>query len=241
MAVLLRLLFPGLSALSLVATSALAFGAVPGGAFTVTSDYVLRGISQSDGEPALQGEAHWSFAPGWSAGLWASQVRKRPYHDWTELSSYLQWHGALGNDFELGATASHYTYPGEPRPIRYSYDELGLSMAWRDQIYVAASWTPKLNLYSPTEGLASDQQIYTLEASWHRTLARQVDFVAGVGFYSPQGLDYASYGYGNVTLGWHFGHWRTNLSSIWVQDAAHRQYSPGPAGGPLAVTVSWIF
>lgn len=234
---LLTLLF----AASLIAVAGAAAGAVPGGAITVTSDYVLRGISQSDGQPALQGVAHWNFAPGWSTGLWASEVRLLPRHMSTELGAFVQWRGALNDDFDLGAALNHYSYPGDPRPISYSYDELGLSLGWRDQIHVAASWIPKLNLYSYVDGLASDRQVFTFEATAHRNLRPRLDLTAGVGMYYPKGLEYASYAYGNAALAWHYGHWRADLAWFWVQNASHRQYSAGPAGGPLAATLTWAF
>jgi uncharacterized protein (TIGR02001 family) len=213
----------------------------PGGSLDITSDYVLRGISQSDGQPVLQGDVHWTFPSGWSSGLWGSQLRFKPRAATSELGAYLQWQGTVSGDFDLGAAYTHYAYPNDPRPVSYDYDELAVSLAWRDQVYLAATWTPRLNLYSAVDGLASNREIYTVEASWHRTLRPRFDFSVGLGFYDPQGVDYASYAYGNATLGWHYGHWRANLSAIWVQDALHRQYSPGPAGGPLTATVAWLF
>jgi len=213
----------------------------PGASLSITSDYVLRGVSQSDGEPVLQGDVHWTFPSGWSTGLWGSQLRFRPRAATSELGAYLQWQGTVSGDFDMAAAYTHYTYPSDPRLISYDYDELAVSLAWRDQVYLAATWTPRLNLYSATDGLASNRAVYTLEASWHRTLRPRYDLSVGLGFYDPQGVDYASYAYGNATVGWHYGHWRANLSAIWVQDTLHRQYTPGPAGGPLTATVAWFF
>jgi uncharacterized protein (TIGR02001 family) len=218
-----------------------AVDAAPGGLLGVTSDYVLRGVSQSDGEPAVQGEAHYAFARGWSMGLWASQVRLLPGHVTSELDAFLQWRAALSESFDLGATATHYSYPGDPRPISYDYDELGLSLSWRDQLYLAASWTPSLNLYSYSDGLARNHGVLTYEVSLHRSLRSHLDLSAGVGYYDPPGLEYAAYGYGNAQLAWHYGHWRADLAWIWVQNASHRQYTSGPAGGPLAASIAWSF
>ena len=208
---------------------------------TVTSDYVLRGISQSDNGPVLQGDVHWKFPVGWSAGVWGTELRLKPRAASSELGAYLQWQRAISSDFDLGTALTHYTYTNDPRPVTYDYDELAVSLAWRDQLYLGATWTPRLNLYSSAEGLASNRKVYTFEASWHRTLLPRFDLSVGLGFYDPQGVDYASYTYGNATLGWHYGHWRAALSAIWVQDALHRQYSQGPAGGPLTATVAWFF
>lgn len=215
--------------------------AEPGGMLAVTSDYVVRGVSQTQGNGALQADLHWNFPRGFSAGAFASQVEFLPGKRSTEIDGYLQWHGALNADFDLGASATHYSYPGDPRPLSYDYDEFALTLAWRDQFRIAASWIPSLNLYSYEDGLAKSRQAYTLEAGWHRDLAKWADLSAGVGFYDPVGLDYASYGYGDVTLGLKYGHWRMNLAWIWVQDSTHRQYTLGPSGGPLAVTLAFAF
>ena len=232
-----RLLLPAL----LACGACPAAHAGPGGSLDLTSDYVLRGVSQSDGQPALQGDVHWNFPSGWSSGLWGSQLRLKPRAATSELAAYLQWQGAVSRDFDLSAGYTHYAYPHDPRPVAYGYDELAVSLAWRDQVYLAATWTPSLNLHSAAGGQARNREVYTLEASWHRTLRPRFDLAVGLGFYDPHGVDYASYTYGNATLGWHYGHWRANLGAIWVQDAAHRQYSPGPAGGPLTATVAWLF
>ena len=241
MAAALRLLFPVLLAATVAVVFARPAQGSMGGAVTLASDYVLRGVSESDNNPVLQGDLHWNFPVGWSAGVWASQLRTQPRSADGEVAAYLQWQRAISSDFDLGASYTHYQYLNDARPVTYNYDELAVSLAWRDQLYLAATWTPKLNLYSASAGPAPDRHVYTVEASWHRTLVRRLDFSAGLGFYDPQGVDYGSYSYGNATLGWHYGHWRANLTAIWVQDASHRQYSPGPAGGPLMATVAWFF
>lgn len=236
-----RPLFPLLLAATIASGLAHPAHAALGGAVTLASDYVLRGVSQSDNNPVLQGDLHWNFPVGWSAGVWASQLHTQPATADGEAAVYLQWQRAVSSDFDMGASYTHYQYLNDVRPVTYNYDELALSLAWRDQLYLAATWTPKVNLYSVANGPAPDRNAYTFEASWHRTLASRFDFSAGVGLYDPQAVDYGSYAYGNATLGWHYGHWRANLTANWVQNAAHRQYSAGPAGGPLVATVAWFF
>ncbi len=232
-----------LSALLLAAfaTAASPARAALGGSIGLTSDYVLRGVSQSEGNPAWQGDVHWDFPQGWSGGLWASQVALAPGSDSWELDSYLQWHRALSADLEFSAAGTYYSYPSDPRPADYNYGELRLELMWRDQIRVAASWTPSIALYSYADGLAAHQHVLTMETSWHRDLPRHLDLTAGMGFYYPPGLDYASYAYGDATLGWKYGHWRVNVALIWAQNGSHRQYSTGPSGGPVAATLAWVF
>jgi len=49
----------------------------------VVSDYVFRGISQSQHRPALQGGVDYAHASGAYVGLWASQVSWTDRPDWT--------------------------------------------------------------------------------------------------------------------------------------------------------------
>ena len=212
------------------------------GSIGVASDYVLRGVSQNRGEPAIQGDVQARFAHGWSAGVWGSQLQLLPGQHTLEFDSYLQWRHALSTDLDLAVSATHYSYPGDPRPIDYAYNELGVSLAWRDQLYATASWSPNVNLFT-TYGFQfePDQRVFNFELAAHRGLAAHLEALAGVGFYDPVGLDYASYTYASAALEWHYGKWRVDLAWIAVQGADHRWYSQGEAGGPLSLSVAWRF
>ena len=241
MVVLLRSARTYLWAAGLFVAASFPAHAGPGGSIDITSDYVLRGVSQSNGKAAWQGDAHWNFPAGWTAGVWASQVELLPQKVSWELDSYLEWRGALSPDLDLGASATYYSYPSDPRWVDYDYSELNVSMTWRDQWRMGVSWLPGITLYSYTDGIASNRQVWTLEGSWHRDLPARLDLTLGAGVYYPPGLDYASYAYGDATLGWKYGHWRVNLAWIWAQNADHRQYTAGPGGGPLVATLGWVF
>lgn len=221
--------------------SAISAPAASEGRIGIASDYILRGVSQSDGRPALQAELQYPSSANWSVGAQVSQVRLRPSKITTEVNAFVQWRKPVSPDFDLSATATHYAYPNDPRAASYQYNELALTMGWRDQLYLTAAWTPQLNLYSTIEGFAPNREIMTLETSAHRDLSPHWDLRVGLGYYHPVGLDYATYGYGNATVGWHYGHWLADVGWFWVQNARHRQYSAGPAGGPLAGSLAWSF
>jgi hypothetical protein len=44
------------------------------GNITLTSDYIWRGVSQTTGDPALQGGVAYSHENGFYAGVWGSNV-----------------------------------------------------------------------------------------------------------------------------------------------------------------------
>ncbi|MBW1999239.1 MAG: hypothetical protein JRJ29_14920, partial [Deltaproteobacteria bacterium] len=44
------------------------------GSLAFTTDYVFRGVSQTDGDPAVQGSFEYSHPTGFYLGLWGSNV-----------------------------------------------------------------------------------------------------------------------------------------------------------------------
>ncbi|HTH40666.1 MAG TPA: TorF family putative porin [Rhodocyclaceae bacterium] len=82
----------------------------------VVSDYLFRGVSQTHGDPALQGGIDYAFANGFYVGTWASTISW--VKDWqgsgsTEIDFYGGYRGAFSDPdwtYDVGAIA--YTYPG---------------------------------------------------------------------------------------------------------------------------------
>lgn len=90
----------------------------------VTSDYVYRGLSFSDGGPAVQASAIWTPRTGLHVGGWASSIDFGPGDPTdAELSA------TLGYEFETGPMTldtgvTYIAYPGAPRGGHYDYVEL---------------------------------------------------------------------------------------------------------------------
>lgn len=93
---------------------------------TFTTDYVFRGISQTDEKFAVQGGFDWSSEPtGIYAGAWASNVDFGSDTS-VELDAYIGWAKSWG-DWGVDVGYLHYDYPGE-------------SALNTDEIYGKASW-----------------------------------------------------------------------------------------------------
>lgn len=77
----------------------------------MTTDYVFRGFSQNDGDPAIQGGFDYSHASGFYAGVWASNVDSTVYSGASmEMDLYLGWSGEFsGWGVDVGAL--RYEYP----------------------------------------------------------------------------------------------------------------------------------
>jgi uncharacterized protein (TIGR02001 family) len=213
----------------------------PGGSIAWTSDYVLRGVSQSDQLPALQAELHLRPTEQWTLGAWASTVRLAPAHRFTELDFYVDRHWAINQDLAVSVTVVHYSYLNDPRPISYNYDELSLSVNWLDTYFLSASWSPDTALSAYLDGVQTQQQTLTIEGGYHQALPLRVELLLAAGYYEPLEQHEGGYIYSSAGLSRKFGSLRTELSWFWTQNEIHRRYTPGRAGGPWAATVMWQF
>jgi uncharacterized protein (TIGR02001 family) len=91
-----------------------------------TSEYMFRGISQTDDHPAFQAGAGYSWQNGFYAGLWQSDVDFGSTGDddtQVEIDAFIGWNGDLGAT-NLDVQLVRYNYIGEPVGANYAYNEL---------------------------------------------------------------------------------------------------------------------
>lgn len=106
------------------------------GNITLTSDYVFRGVSQSQNGPAIQGGFDYAHASGFYVGTWASSVswvNDGGYKDDSsmEIDFYGGFKGTAGDfGYDLGVIT--YYYPGDQIS--------GANDPDTTEIYVGGSW-----------------------------------------------------------------------------------------------------
>jgi uncharacterized protein (TIGR02001 family) len=90
-----------------------------------TSEYMFRGISQTDDHPAIQAGAGYSFSNGLYVGGWVSNVDFGSADEDTnaEIDTFVGWNGDLGPT-NLDVQLVRYNYVGEPDGVDYAYNEL---------------------------------------------------------------------------------------------------------------------
>ena len=103
------------------------------------SQYIFRGLNQTDRDPAIQGGFDYSHSSGFYAGTWASNISwLRDAGAYTgggsaELDFYGGFRNAIGNsDFGYDVGLLYYWYPGTTAP--------GVTDADTFEIYGALSW-----------------------------------------------------------------------------------------------------
>ncbi|MGO1072782.1 TorF family putative porin [Lysobacter sp. CA199] len=119
------------------------------GGVSVLSDYVWRGVSQTQEDPAVQAEINLEHRSGFYAGLWASSI------DFTasgeeddgvdyELDGYLGWAGELRPGLELDVALTRAAYPGARSGFEYDYTELEGTLSFAEYYHVGLAYSPDI-------------------------------------------------------------------------------------------------
>ncbi|MCL1635829.1 TorF family putative porin [Luteimonas sp. SX5] len=131
------------SSVSLVLLAAGQAHAGTSGSVALTSDYLFRGVSQTNEEPAVQGGVEYAADGGFYVGAWGSSVSwlsdlssdAAPISSDVELDGYLGYRGKFGDSkFGYDVGALYYWYPGD-YPAGFNSADTG-------EIYVGISASP---------------------------------------------------------------------------------------------------
>ena len=211
------------------------------GSVVATTDYVYRGLSQTYGDPALQVDLHYRFATGWFAGLWASNIDRRPGDRGTyELNGYAGWSRQFGPDWNARLTYLRFMYPDSPRGTDYDYDEFQASVSYRDRAFATIGWSPDTTQYS-TAGYAENRRTLSYELALRQPVAASLALTGGVAYYDLHDLFDASYWSTNVVLSYTHGPWEMDVSRFWTGGSASELYGDEASGDRWVATLVWRF
>ena len=94
----------------------------------MTTDYLFRGLSQTDENPAIQGGIDYSYTPvGFYAGTWASNVA---FAESSEFDFYAGLSGELGIGVSWDVGGLYYTYPGSSADPEENYFEVYTNLGY---------------------------------------------------------------------------------------------------------------
>jgi uncharacterized protein (TIGR02001 family) len=118
-----------------------------GGEIVGASDYVWRGVSQTQEDPALQVEAFIEHASGFYLGAFASNVDFGDSEDGIdhEFNPYIGWAGELGGGAELDVVLSRVAYPGHNgSDYDIDYTELEARLGFAEHYHVGVAYSPDI-------------------------------------------------------------------------------------------------
>jgi uncharacterized protein (TIGR02001 family) len=212
-----------------------------GGSVDVTSDYLVRGISRSDGDPALQLELHYLNSNGFVAGLFASNTRIDPdLPTDVELNAFLGFAWSSGDDWHGRVLAAHYAYPWNRLGSGYDYDELDVDAGFQDWLRVGAVVSPNAPRYLPYRGLIGVTS-ESIEVNLQRPVLHRLSATAGVGYSHYGGDDAAGYVYWSVGAAYDLAPVSLVLSYVNTTAGAKALFYNGAADGRVIGTIIFRF
>ena len=212
-----------------------------GGSVGVTSDYLVRGISRSNDDAALQMDLHYLDASGFVAGLFASNVRISPH--WpssVELDAFIGYVWNPGVDWQGRAALTHYAYPWSKAHSGYDYDELNLDLSFREWVSVHVTYSPDAPLVSPYRGLIGVTSESAEVSLQHRVFGK-LSASAGVGYAFYNGQEPGGYGYWSVGAAYDWAPLSLTLSYVNTTSGAKALFYNAAAEDSWSGTVIWRF
>lgn len=138
-----------------------------------TSEYMFRGISQTDDHPALQAGAGYSWSNGFYVGAWASNVDFGEDTD-AEVDTFVGWNGDVSDTLNLDVQLVRYNYVGEPDGVDYAYNELIGKLTFAENYSVMLGYT---NDFLASE---TDSIYVAVGGSWD--VGKDINLTAGLGY-----------------------------------------------------------
>jgi uncharacterized protein (TIGR02001 family) len=207
-----------------------------GGSIALTTDYLLRSISQSDGGAAVQADLHYKVPSGWIAGVWASTIEVDTDDGRTaELNLYAGRAWQTTEDWSVSLTIAHYAYPWNTRSQLYEYDELIAQTAFRDLVFVTFAISPDTRAETDIE--SREHTAISGELGVRLPLYKRVSVAAGIGRYSLRSKEGGAYWYWSSGLVCDFRPWQLEAVYFDASDNAWAQFDPGLPHGHWAATL----
>jgi uncharacterized protein (TIGR02001 family) len=208
-------------------------GARWSGEVTLASDYVLRGVSQTLGDAALQAGAAYA-GRALTVGAWASNVA---FDDGASESSdgadvevdlYVSRTWQAGARLAIDTTLVRYVYPDTAPGVDYDYDEIILAWRLGDALSGSVFWSD--------DAFASSHPGVGYEIGIERMLPGGVVLSLLAGHYDLDRVYDASYSYWHAGVEREFGALAVGLRYEGGDDAGERLWGD-VAEGRLVLTL----
>ena len=220
------------------------------GSLALTTDYVHRGISQSDGGLALQGSLTYWHPTGFYIGAWGSSLdgnyayvypqsagkRAAPM----ELDVFAGFGKPVGTDWMLDFKTVGYLYPDDPAPVSYNYVEFSAGAAWRQRWYATVAITPRTT-WVARGGAGRNRTAVNAELAWQQPLNAWLTASAGAGYRELIAPGRSGYLYGSAALALPLRRGSLELGWFTTDSTARWLFGSHLAGNRAALTATVNF
>ena len=117
-----------------------------GGSVAVTSDYTFRGVSQTQGDAALQASVYLDLPAGFYAWAWGSNVDFVPDGEpddnaRSEIDLALGYSRELGGDLGIDVELFRYVFPNTHAGVDYDYNELLATIRYDERYHATIAYS----------------------------------------------------------------------------------------------------
>jgi uncharacterized protein (TIGR02001 family) len=217
-----------------------------GGNLALTSDYIYRGVSQSDSHGAVQADLHAASGGGGFVGVWASTRDNSfdPYAN-VDVELYLGHHFDLGGVWGATLSARSHYFVGGNQPVSDDYQEIIGSLTYLDRWTLSLTAIPNAVRYWYTQRL-SRSPAWVAETSAQWLIGEWFFVTGGAGYYyatgTGPGIEAANgFAYGNAGVAVEYGRWRLDVGYFLTQSKAQQLFPYPTANQRVAGTLLWRF
>ncbi len=211
------------------------------GSVGATSDFVFRGLSLTRGKPAAQASLDVEFPNEFYIGGFVASADPNPGPSpAVEFDVWAGRYWRLNEDFSVDLRLSQYTYPDDPRRINYNRTEVTGTMGYRNQVFLAAIYSPNTEAVGSAPGYKEDGA-WAVEVSARHPFNDRFAISAGFGHYGLDGVYGANYNYWNATLTGTFLPFEVQVAYLGVDEDAESLFLSSTVGDRVAVTALWRF
>lgn len=202
------------------------------GSAALTSDYVWRGTSQSQGDAQAQAGLRVAGVGGLYASVWGSGVEFAPQtHASSEFDFTAGWAGALAPDWALDLNLTHYRYPSAT--VDLNWTEASGTLTWRRNTWLQLGWSPDALATSQTGTYAQLGTRVPLGDAWR--------LEGAVGHYWLDSAYGQSYSHAQLGVVWAFKAPFELRVTYHDTDHAARTLFPGVAGSRVEAALQASF
>lgn len=209
-----------------------------------TSDYIVRGISQTGGRSAGQIDLRVATGDGTFVGVFASTLNRLWHHEYGittgwdyELEAYVGHRFDLSPSWSTTLTGTSYSYLHGNAPISDDYQEISLTTSYLDVWSLELATIPNSARWR-WESRLGRYPAYVASMTAQIPLVGRLAFTAGAGYYTTEEDGYA---FGNAGLAFEFKSLRVDAGYYGAADHAARLFPYGRAGKRFAANVNWHF
>lgn len=223
---------PTLACVFLLALAEPAAAATVSGNATLTTDYLWRGTSQTQGDPAIQAGFKAAAGNGLYGSVWGSNVEFAPEtHASSEFDFVVGWAGNLADDWALDLNLTHYRYPGTTADLNWS--ELNGTVTWKQNYWAQVGWS--------NDALATDRNGTYAQLGARVPLGEQWRLEGAVGHYWLDDAYGDSYAHAQLGAVWAFkAPFELRVTAHATDDSAKRLF-PDLAGSRVEAALQASF